>query len=154
MMPKVGDNAPKFKTPDQNGETRTLKEFEGQNVLIYFYPKDFTTGCTTEACSLRDMFPKFDKSKMVILGVSADTVESHKKFEAKYKLPFILLSDPQKVMLKTYGVWQKKKFLGKEYMGIVRTSFLVDKKGKIVKVYNNVKPPVHAAQVLKDSQTL
>ena len=153
-MPKVGDKAPNFKIPDQKGEVRSLADFKGQNVLIYFYPKDFTSGCTTEACSLRDMFPKFDEQSAVILGVSADTVESHKKFAAKYKLPFTLLADPDKIMINAYGIWQKKKFLGKEYMGIARTSFLIDKKGKIAKIYNNVKPPVHAEQVYKDIQGL
>ncbi|HSX18924.1 MAG TPA: thioredoxin-dependent thiol peroxidase [Candidatus Saccharimonadales bacterium] len=154
MMPKVGDSAPDFKLPDQNGKVRTLKEFKGQSVLVYFYPKDFTSGCTTEACTIRDSFPNFKTQDLVVLGISADTVESHKKFADKYKLPFTLLADPDKKVINLYGVWQKKKFLGKEYMGIARSSFLLDKKGKIAKVYNKVKPPIHAAQVLKDSEEL
>ncbi len=153
-MPKVGDSAPDFKLPDQNGKVRTLKEFKGQSVLVYFYPKDFTSGCTTEACTIRDSFPNFKTQDLVVLGISADTVESHKKFADKYKLPFTLLADPDKKVINLYGVWQKKKFLGKEYMGIARSSFLLDKKGKIAKVYNKVKPPIHAAQVLKDSEEL
>lgn len=151
-MLKVGDRTPDFKLQDQNGKWHTLNDYKGKKVLIYFYPRDFTAGCTIEACSLRDSFPKFNNLKAVVLGVSTDSVESHRKFADKHQLPFTLLADTQKEMVENYGVWQKKKFLGKSYMGIARTSFLIDEKGKILKIYQKVKPPIHAAQVLSDLQ--
>ncbi|MFO0702618.1 MAG: thioredoxin-dependent thiol peroxidase [Candidatus Andersenbacteria bacterium] len=150
MLPKVGTKAPDFSLPDQDGTTRTLSDYRGKWVLLYFYPKDDTPGCTTEACSLRDNLPKFGKSKAVVLGVSVDSTARHKKFVDKYKLPFTLLADEDKKVVNQYSVWQLKKFMGREYMGTLRTSFLIDPKGVVRKVYEKVKPPVHAAQVLSD----
>lgn len=148
MKIKIGQIAPDFSLLDQAGQVQTLKSYQGSWVLLYFYPKDDTPGCTKEACGLRDNFPAFNKFKAVVLGVSADSVLSHQKFAAKFKLPFTLLADENKAVVKQYGVWQKKKFMGKEYMGIVRTSFLIDPKGKIAKIYEVVKPEVHAEEVM------
>lgn len=146
----TGQTAPDFTLPDQDEVEHSLTDYRGQWVLIYFYPKDDTPGCTKEACSLRDEFPTFGKLKAQIFGVSADTVASHKKFATKYRLPFTLLADPEKGMLKAYGVWGKKKFMGREYEGIVRSSYLVNPEGKIEKVYEKVNPLTHADEVLKD----
>jgi len=148
MKLKLGQLAPDFELPDQNGKIHRLSDFRGQMILLYFYPKDNTTGCTKEACSIRDSFPVFNKLKVKVLGVSVDSVQSHKKFSEKYDLPFILLADDKKEVVKKYGVWGKKKFMGKEYYGIFRTSFLIDPQGKIVKIYENVKPEIHAEEVL------
>ena len=122
----------------------------GQSVLLYFYPKDDTPGCTKEACEIRDNFPSFKKLKLLILGVSADSVKSHDNFVKKYKLPFMILADEDKVVVKKYGVWGKKNFMGKEYMGIKRTSFLIDSKGRIEKIYEQVQPAEHATEVISD----
>lgn len=149
----IGQTAPDFTLPDQDGVMHSSKDYRGQWVLIYFYPKDDTPGCTKEACALRDEFPAFGKLKAQIFGVSADTVASHKKFATKYKLPFTLLADPEKGMLKAYGVWGKKKFMGREYEGISRSSYLVNPEGKIEKVYEKVNPLTHANEVLKDLET-
>ncbi len=154
MNLKVGSKAPAISLPDQDGKTQKLSDYLGSWVLVYFYPKDDTAGCTTEACSLRDNLPKFKKLKAVVLGISIDSVASHKKFAAKYGLPFTLLADPNKVVVEKYGVWGEKKFMGRTYMGTKRTSFLVDPKGKIAKVYENVKPPIHAEQVINDLNDL
>ncbi len=153
-MITIGMNAPDFSLPDQDGAVHTLKEYKGKWLLIYFYPKDNTPGCTKEACSLRDLFPNFRKQHMEVVGVSADSVASHKKFALAYNLPFTLLADTERDMIQAYGVWQKKKFMGKEYMGIVRSSFLIDPKGKIAKVYEKVKPELHGKEVEKDLQGL
>ena len=150
MKLKIGQNAPDFKLPDKNGKEHKLSDYAGRWILLYFYPKDDTPGCTKEACGIRDNFPAFKKMDAVVLGVSADSSASHEKFADKYGLPFTLLSDEKKVALKKYGVWGKKKFMGREYMGIFRTSFLLDPSGKIFKIYENVKPEIHAEQVLND----
>lgn len=142
--------APQFTLPDQNGVKHSLSDYRGKWVLIYFYPKDDTPGCTKEACMLRDAFPAFEKLDAVILGISADNEKSHKKFEEKYQLPFTLLSDTEKTVVQAYGVWAPKKFMGREFLGILRTSFLIDPEGNIAKVYENVKPAVHAEEVLVD----
>lgn len=149
-LPKVGTKAPDFTLPDQDGKKHTLSSYQGQRVLLYFYPKDDTPGCTKEACAIRDTFPEFDSSKAAVLGVSPDSVKSHKKFAEKYKLPFTLLADEGHKVADTYGVWGRKKFMGREYDGILRTSFLIGADGKIAKVYENVKPELHAAEVLAD----
>ncbi len=154
MKLKQSQAAPAFSLPDQSGQAHALKDYLGQWVLIYFYPKDDTPGCTTEACSLRDNFPKFKKLQAVVLGISVDTVKSHQKFVTKYQLPFTLLADEDKTVVKKYGVWQKKKFMGREYMGIVRNSFLINPKGKIAKIYEGVKPAEHADKVLGDLRVL
>lgn len=153
-MLKVGDKAPSFSLFDQDEKLHKLSDYRGDWLLIYFYPKDATPGCTVEAQTIRDEFPNFKKSKLKVLGVSKDSVASHKKFSEKQNLPFPILSDENIEMLKDYGVWQKKKFMGKEFMGIMRWSFLVDPKGKIVKIYENVKPKDHAREVLDDIKEL
>lgn len=153
-MLTVGDKAPDFRLPDQDGTEHTLSEVKGQWALVYFYPKDDTPGCTKEACGMRDAFPKFKKLGLTVFGVSVDSVKKHAKFAEKYQLPFILLADEQKEMVEAYGVWGKKKFMGREYMGTNRVSFLIDPKGKIAKVYPQVKPEVHAEEVLADVKAL
>ncbi len=147
---KVGSKAPAFTLPDQDGEVHSLKNYAGKWVLVYFYPKDDTPGCTKEACALRDTFPSFGKLKAKVFGVSADTVASHKKFAAKYKLPFTLLADTEKVMIEKYGVWAEKSMYGRKYMGIMRSSFLINPAGKIAKIYSKVIPEKHADEVLAD----
>jgi peroxiredoxin Q/BCP len=154
MILKEGTKAPAFNLPDQNGEKHSLSTYKGQWVLVYFYPKDDTPGCTKEACAIRDNFPAFNKLKIKVFGVSKDSVASHLKFAGQYDLPFTLLSDEELDMLKKYGVWQKKKMAGREYMGIVRISYLIDPKGKVAKAYPKVKPPEHAEQVLEDLKAL
>jgi len=146
--------APDFTLPDQDGVLHTLSAYAGSWVLIYFYPKDDTPGCTKEACQLRDTFPSFEKVNAKVFGVSADTVQSHKRFANKYNLPFTLLADPDKGMIETYGVWQEKKFMGRTYMGIVRSSVLIDPKGDIAKIYPKVIPEKHAEEVLADIRSL
>jgi len=150
MKLNINDLAPDFSLPDQDNKIHKLSDYKGKWVLLYFYPKDNTPGCTTEACTLRDAFEEFDRKNAVVLGVSADSPKSHAGFVSKHKLPFTLLSDEGKEVLKEYGVWAKKKFLGKEYMGILRNSYLIDPKGKIVKIYEGVKPAKHAEEVLVD----
>lgn len=149
-IPAAGTIAPDFTLADQDGEERTLSSYKGRWVLMYFYPKDDTPGCTKEACAIRDSFPAFDASKAAVLGISPDSVKSHKKFEEKYQLPFTLLADEDKAVANAYGVWGRKKFMGREYDGVFRTSFLIDPKGVIAKVYEGVKPEAHAAEVLAD----
>jgi peroxiredoxin Q/BCP len=154
QLPKLNSKAPAISLPDQNGETIKLSNFLGQWVLVYFYPKDDTPGCTTEACSLRDNLPKFGKLEAKVLGISVDSVASHKKFVEKYKLPFTLLADENKTVVEKYGVWAEKSMYGRKYFGTLRTSFLVDPQGKIVRIYEKVKPAEHADQVLKDLKEL
>lgn len=151
---KIGSKAPAFNLPDQDGKMHALKDYAGQWVLLYFYPKDDTPGCTIEACTLRDNFPKFKKLKVTVLGASVDPVKKHAKFAEKFKLPFTLLSDEEKTLVNAYGVWAKKKFMGREYMGILRWSFLINPEGKIAKIYEGVKPAEHADEVLKDLKAL
>jgi peroxiredoxin Q/BCP len=153
QLPSVGSQAQLFTLPDQNGEERLLASYKGQWVLLYFYPKDDTPGCTKEACAIRDAFPNFDAKKIAVLGISPDSVKSHKKFEEKYGLPFTLLADTDKEVANLYGVWGPKKFMGREYEGVMRTSFLIAPDGTIAKVYEKVKPEVHAAEVLEDLKT-
>lgn len=148
-MLKEGTTAPVFKTTNADGETVSLKDLRGQKVVLYFYPKDDTPGCTKEACSFRDAFAKFKKRGIAVLGVSPDSEASHKKFETKYKLPFTLLADKDHAIADAYGVWGEKKFMGRTYMGVQRTTFLIDEKGKIKKVFEKVKPEDHASEVLE-----
>ncbi|MCL5031237.1 MAG: thioredoxin-dependent thiol peroxidase [Bacteroidetes bacterium] len=156
MSLKNGDKAPSFKLKDQNGKTISLKEFVGKNVVLYFYPKDDTSGCTAEACNFRDEFPKFENINAVILGVSPDSVQSHKKFVDKYNLPFSLLSDEGKEALNAYEVWKEKSMYGRKYMGVERTTFIIDGNGKIKKIFNKVKVQDHNKEVfeaIKDENT-
>lgn len=147
---KEGDNAPDFTGTDQDGKTVSLKDFKGKKVVLYFYPKDDTPGCTAEACNLRDNHSALKKKGYAIIGVSADSVKSHKKFEQKFSLPFPLLADTDRKIIDAYSVWGKKKFFGREFMGIVRTTFIIDEKGKIEKVIKDVDTEGHTEQVLAD----
>ncbi|HLF13296.1 MAG TPA: thioredoxin-dependent thiol peroxidase [Bacteroidota bacterium] len=149
MMPEEGAEAPDFSLPDGSGKTVSLKDFKGKKAVIYFYPKDDTPGCTTEACDFRDNLARIRKTGAEVVGVSADPVKSHAKFAGKYGLPFPLLSDEEGAMLKAYGVWQKKSFMGRTYMGIVRSTFILDEQGVIVKVFPTVKVPGHVDEVLE-----
>jgi thioredoxin-dependent peroxiredoxin len=150
MKLKVGQKAPEIELPDQDGKIHKLSDYKGQWVLVYFYPKDDTPGCTKEACALRDNLPNFKKLKAVVLGISKDSAKSHRKFADKYKLPFTLLADENKEALKAYGAWGKKKFMGREYDGIFRNSYLINPQGQLVKIYEGVKPADHAAEVITD----
>ncbi len=154
MLPKVGQKAPEFSIVDQNGAHQSLAQYSGKWVILYFYPKDDTPGCTKEACSFRDSFAALKKADVVVLGASADSAKKHVKFIEKYELPFALLADEEKELVKQYGVWGKKKFMGREYMGINRVTFLIDPKGSIAKVYENVKPDNHAQAILLDIEAL
>jgi len=147
-MPDVGQMAPDFTLTDENGVSHTLSDYQGKTVLLYFYPKDDTAGCTTEACNFRDDYSAYEEAGMVILGVSADDEKSHLKFKTKNGFPFTLLADVDKDVVNLYGVWGQKKMYGREYMGIFRTTFLIDVAGKIVKVFEMVKPASHSAEVL------
>lgn len=153
-MPTKGKKAPDFSLPDQNGDDRSLSDYLGSWVLLYFYPKDDTPGCTKEACAIRDNLPAFDDIRAEVLGISADSEKSHKKFAEKYGLNFTLLSDEGMKVIKRYGVWGRKKMMGKEFDGINRTSFLIDPEGNIAKVYEKVKPETHAQEVLEDLKGL
>lgn len=149
-MLTIGTKAPDFSLKDQHGNVHSLKDYKGSQVLIYFYPKDDTPGCTTEACSFRDNFKELQKLGLVVLGVSKDNEKSHKKFSDKYNLPFLILSDESTEMIQSYGAWRHKKFMGREYMGIERMSVLIDEKGKIAKIYEDVKPKLHTEEVMGD----
>jgi peroxiredoxin Q/BCP len=154
MMPAVGTPAPSFEAPDQDGVGRSLSEFQGSWVLLYFYPKDDTPGCTAEACGLRDAFAELKALDLTIVGVSVDDVKSHKKFAEKYHLPFTLLADEKQEIVNVYGVWQEKSMYGKTYMGTQRASFLIDPRGIVRKAYPKVKPEEHAAEIRKDLEDL
>lgn len=154
MMPSAGTPAPDFTLPDQDAAEHTLSSYKGKWVLLYFYPKDDTPGCTKEACAIRDADPDLSSLGAVVLGVSADSVKSHKKFAEKYNLQFPLLADEEKKVIEAYGVWRAKKFMGRDYEGILRTSFLINPEGIISKVYESVKPEVHAGEVLTDLKAL
>lgn len=149
-MLKLKSKAPAFTLPDQEGKEHSLKDYLGKWVVLYFYPKDDTPGCTAEACSFRDNFSRLKRAGVVVLGVSVDPVKKHKKFVEKYSLPLTLLSDEGKVVVEKYGVWGKKKFMGREYLGTLRTTFLIDPAGKIAKIYENVNPDEHAEEILAD----
>lgn len=152
--PTLHQKAPAISLQDQNGVQRDSADFKGSWVLVYFYPKDDTPGCTVEACGLRDKFAELKKEKVIVLGISADPPASHQKFIKKYELPFLLLADTEKAVCKAYGVWGTKKFMGREFMGISRTSFLMDPQGNIAKIYEKVSPETHAEEVLKDVRSL
>ena len=145
---EVGAKAPDFKTVDQNGKKISLSDYKGKRVVLYFYPKDDTPGCTKEACAFRDNFPDFRKLKVDILGVSVDDEKSHKKFADKYELPFTLLVDTDKKIVESYGVWGEKSLYGKKYMGTNRVTYLIDETGHISAVYPKVKPESHVEELL------
>jgi len=145
---KAGDKAPEFSVATNGGGRISLADFKGKNVILYFYPKDDTPGCTKEACSFRDYFADFKKAGAIVLGVSPDSVKKHDKFVEKFKLPFTLLADEDKKIANDYGVWGEKTFMGRKYMGVYRVTFLIGGDGKIKKIWPNVKPDEHAAEVL------
>ncbi len=145
---KKGDMAPDFTLADKEGRSVTLSGFSGRKVVLYFYPKDNTPGCTRQACAFAGSFAEFRKKDVVVIGISRDSVESHRKFAEKYDLPFILLSDPELQAIQAYGVWQEKKLYGKSSMGVVRTTFIIDESGVIAEVMPKVKPDTNAADVL------
>jgi peroxiredoxin Q/BCP len=145
---KEGDKAPDFSVPDAEGNVVRLKDLRGKNVVLYFYPKDDTPGCTKEACAFRDSFGKFRKRGIEVLGVSLDSEKSHQKFAKKFDLPFRLLADTDRALSEKYGTYGEKKFMGRKYMGVHRMTFLIDEKGKIKKIYEKVKPDDHAEEVL------
>ena len=143
-----GTKAPDFTLPDQNGQPRKLSEYLGQRVILYFYPRDMTAGCTKQACAFAELYPQFREKGTAVLGISKDSVASHKKFEEKYGLPFVLLSDPEKTVIQAYDVWKEKKMYGKVSMGVVRTTYLIDEQCIIVKGFEKVKPAENPADML------
>jgi peroxiredoxin Q/BCP len=143
-----GTLAPDFTLPTDTGEPLTLSSLRGRWVVLYAYPKDDTSGCTTQACEFRDLFPRFDATRAVILGISPDSVTSHQKFKAKYQLPFTLRADEEKVALQAYDVWKEKSMYGRKYMGVERTTVVIDPEGRIARVFEKVKPAGHAALVM------
>ena len=146
--PLEGDKAPEFSVPDATGKIVRLKDLRGKKVVLFFYPKDDTPGCTKEACAFRDSFAKFKKRGIEVLGISLDSEKSHQKFTQKYDLPFRLLADTDRAVSEAYGTYGEKKFMGRTYMGNHRMTFLIDEKGKIKKIYSKVKPEDHAEEVL------
>ena len=147
-MLAIGTKAPEFTLPDQNGEMRSLSDYKGQKVILYFYPKDMTAGCTKQACAFSELYPQFREKDAIVLGISKDSVASHKRFEEKHGLPFTLLSDTEKEVIQAYDVWKEKKLYGKVSMGVVRTTYLIDEDGVIVKAFDKVKAADNPAQML------
>jgi thioredoxin-dependent peroxiredoxin len=144
----VGTKAPEFTTTDQDGKRRSLSDFQGKKVILYFYPKDNTSGCTKEACAFRDHFDRFRQLNVEIVGVSIDSEKSHKSFVQKYDLPFTLLADADKSLVQAYGVWDEKSLYGKKYMGTNRVTYLIDESGQVAAVFPKVKPDRHAEELL------
>lgn len=151
-MLNVGDQAPDFTLKNEAGEDVTLSSFQGKPVILYWYPRDDTPGCTTEACSFRDAYGEFERAGAVVLGASTDDAKSHAKFKSKYNLPFTLLSDPDHQVAEQYGVWGKKKFMGREFDGINRVTYLIDEHGVVKQVWPKVKPEGHADEILAELQ--
>lgn len=149
-MLEVGTKAPAFELPDQNGVVHTLEEYRGKKVILYFYPKDNTPGCTKQACNFGQLYPQFTEKGAVVLGVSKDSVGSHKKFEEKYNLPFPLLSDPELSCIQAYDVWKEKVNYGKKSMGVVRTTYLIDENGVIEKAFDKVNAEKNPEQMLRE----
>lgn len=147
-MLSIGTKAPDFTLPDQNGEMKSLSDYKGQKVILYFYPKDMTSGCTKQACAFSELYPQFREKGAVVLGVSKDSVASHKRFEEKHGLPFTLLSDTEKTVIQAYDVWKEKKLYGKVSMGVVRTTYLIDEDGVIERAFDKVKAADNPAQML------
>jgi len=150
MVLEKGEKAPLFELFDSEGELHKLSDFSGQTIVIYFYPRDDTPGCTKEACSFRDNYQIFKEAGIEVLGISPDTVKSHKKFSEKYQLPFTLLADPDHKVCEAYGVWGLKKMYGREYEGVYRTTYIVGPEGEIKRVFENVKPTDHSQEVLEE----
>ncbi len=151
---KIGQKAPDFSLAASNKETISLKTFKGKRVVLYFYPKDLTSGCTTEACDFRDNLARLEKTGAVVLGISPDSLASHEKFIGKHDLNFLLLSDPEKTVLESYGVWKEKSLYGRKYMGVERTTFIIGKEGKIAHIFPKVKVKGHVDEVLEILKTL
>lgn len=147
-MLEVGTKAPNFTLPDQNGETHSLEDYRGKKVILYFYPKDNTAGCTKQACGFAERYPQIQEKGAVVLGISKDSVKSHKNFETKYSLPFTILSDPDHEVIELYDVWKEKKNYGRTYMGIVRTTYLIDEEGTIIQAMDKVKAADNPQQML------
>ena len=145
---QIGDKAPEINAVDQNGNNITLEQYQGKKVVLYFYPKDMTSGCTAQSCNLSDNYKVLQNNGYDVIGVSCDSVKRHQKFIEKYDLPFNLISDEDQKVVNDYGVWQLKKFMGREYMGIVRTTFLIDENGKIVDIITKVNTKEHITQIL------
>ena len=148
-MLEVGTKAPAFTLPDQNGKLHSLKDYKEKKVILYFYPKDNTPGCTKQACNFGELLPQFREKGAAVVGVSKDSVASHKKFQEKFGLPFTLLSDPELKAIQAYGVWQEKNMYGKKTMGVVRSTYLIDEKGVIVKAFGKVKAAENPQQMLE-----
>ena len=148
-MLEVGTKAPDFTLQDQDGKDVSLSDFKGKKVILYFYPKDNTSGCTKQACAFKELYPDFMEKDAIVLGVSKDPVASHKKFQEKYQLPFELLSDPEHKVIEQYDVWKEKSMYGKKYIGIVRSTYLIDEEGNIEKALEKVKPQQNPEQMLK-----
>jgi peroxiredoxin Q/BCP len=148
-MPQPGTPAPDFTLQTDTGESLALSALRGRPVVLYFYPKDDTSGCTTEACEFRDLFPRFATTGATVLGVSPDGVKSHAKFKAKYALPFTLLADTEHAVADAYGVWKEKSMYGRKYMGVERTTFVIDADGRVARVFEKVKPAGHADEVAR-----
>ncbi|MGB4609309.1 MAG: thioredoxin-dependent thiol peroxidase [Saccharofermentanales bacterium] len=149
-MLTIGSKAPDFELPDQNGELHTLEQYRGKKVVLYFYPKDNTPGCTKQACNFAELYPQFREKDAIVLGVSKDSVASHKKFEEKYGLPFPLLADTERQVIEAYDVWKEKTVFGKTGLGIVRTTYLIDENGIIEKAFSNVNAAENPAQMLAE----
>ncbi len=148
-MLEIGTKAPDFTLSDQNGTEHSLKDFQGKKIVLYFYPKDNTPGCTSQACGFGELYPQFTEKGAVVIGISKDSVASHKKFEEKYNLPFLLLSDSELSAIKAYDVWHEKNMYGKKTMGVVRTTYLIDEDGIIIKAFGKVKAADNPAQMLQ-----
>ena len=153
-MLKIGDKAPDFKLKDETGREISLSSLRGKRVVIYFYPKDDTPGCTKEACSIRDVYDDILEAGAVVIGISKDNARSHERFKRKYNLPFYLLSDPENKVIEQYGAWQEKKMFGKTYMGIARITYIFDEEGIVKKVYSKVKPETHGGELLTDLRNI
>ena len=149
-MLKIGTRAPNFTLQDQNGQERSLSEFQGQKVVLYFYSRDMTSGCSMQACGFAEQYPQFTEKGAVVIGVSKDTVASHKKFEEKYNLPFVLLADPEKAAIQAYDVWKEQNMYGMTAVGVVRTTYLIDENGIIVKAFTDVNAVKNPQQMLNE----
>ena len=147
-MLSIGTKAPAFTLLDQDGVSRSLNDYLGKKIILYFYPKDNTAGCTSQACSFRDLYPQFEEKDAIVIGISKDSVRSHKNFQEKHQLPFTLLSDPECEVIQAYDVWKEKKMYGRTYMGIVRSTYLIDEKGMIIKAFEKVKAKTNAEDML------